>query len=119
MDNVYFKFKEHPGDFLRDTNFIALPNPKEDVEGFLVQFLRSYQTDDRVAYLDDLYKLLHNEFSTNEDRNNFATLIKFENSEEIKDEIYSLETELKNEAFENFFYLVQTKKILFINDGEK
>ena len=40
MNNIYFKYKDHPGDFLRNTDVIELPNPQDDLENFLVQFLK-------------------------------------------------------------------------------
>ena len=119
MNNVYFKFKKHPGDFLRNTDVIKLPNPQENLENFLVQFLRLYQSDERVAYLDDLYKLLDNDFFNEEDKNEIIQLSSCKTDQEIKNKIQLVESELKNEAFKNFYNLVQTKQIEFIENGEK
>jgi hypothetical protein len=119
MNNIYFKFKNHPGDFLRNTDVIELPNPQDDLENFLVQFLKHYQSDERVTYLDDLYKLLDNEFFNEEDKNKFIQLIAYKNDQEIKNKIQLVESELKNEAFKNFYNLIQTKQIEIIENGEK
>mgnify|MGYP006329666943 FL=1 len=43
-NNVYFRYKEHPGDLFRSTELIKLANPDEDLESFLIQFLNNYQT---------------------------------------------------------------------------
>lgn len=119
MNNIYFKFKDHPGDFLRNTDVNELPNPQDDLENFLVQFLRSYQSDERVTYLDDLYKLLDDELFNEEDKNKIIQISSFTTDQEIKNKIQLVESELKNEAFKNFYNLVQTKQIEFIENGEK
>ena len=119
MNNVYFKFKEHPKDFLRNTDIIELPNPHEDLEGFLVQFLKHYQSDERVTCLNDLYKLLGNEFFDEEDKNKFINFVSCKTDQEIKNKIQIIERKLKDEAFENFYNLVQTKQIEFIKNGKK
>lgn len=119
MNNIYFKFKDHPADFFRSTDVIELPNPQEDLESFLVQFLNNYQSDERVTYLDDLYKLLDNEFFNEEDKNKFIQLIAHKSDQEIKNKIQLVENELKNEAFKNFYNLVLTEQIKIIENGEK
>jgi hypothetical protein len=119
MNNIYFKFKNHPGDFLRNTDVNELPNPQNDLENFLVQFLRSYQSDERVTYLDDLYKLLDDEFFNEEDKNKIIQISSCKTEQEIKNKIQQVENELKNEAFNNFYNLVQTKQIEIIENGEK
>lgn len=119
MNKVYFKFKEHPGDFLRNTDSVELPNSQENMENFLVQFLTNYQSDEKVSYLDDLYKLLDNEFFNEEDKNKLIQLTNCKTDQEIKNKIQLVECELKNEAFGNFYNLVQTKQIEFIENGKK
>jgi hypothetical protein len=44
MNTIRFKYKEHPGDFFRNSDIISLPNPQDDLESFLVQFLKNYQS---------------------------------------------------------------------------
>ncbi len=119
MNNVCVKYKEHPGDFLRNTDTVILPNPKEDLESFFVQFLKHYQSDERVAYIDDLYKLLDDEFFNDEDKQKFIRTIGNKTEKEIKYEIQKTENELKNEAYSNFYKLVLTKQIEIIYNGEK
>lgn len=119
MNKVYFKYKEHPGDFFRNTDIAELPNPQYNLESFLVQFLKHYQSDERVTYIDDLHKFLDNDFFNEEDKNNFIKIIGNKTEQEIKDEIQHIEIELKNEAFENFYNLALTKQIEIIENGEK
>ncbi|HLW31644.1 MAG TPA: hypothetical protein VKX40_05240 [Aequorivita sp.] len=119
MKAVYFKFKEHPGDFFRNTDIIILPNPQLDLENFLIQFLRHYQSDERVAYLDDLYKLLNNDFYNEDNKNEFTKLIGNKTKTEIKEEIQLVENNLKNEAYTNFYTLILKQKIEIIKDGKE
>lgn len=116
MSNVQFKYKKHPQDLLRNTDVILLPNPKEDLESILVQFLKHYQSDERIAYIDDLYKYIDNDFSNEEDKLNFIKINGKKNEKEIKDEIQRIEIELKNEAYENFYNLVLTGQIEIIKN---
>ncbi len=119
MNTLSFKYKEHPGDFFRNTDITTLPNPQEDLESFLVQFLKKYQSDERVTYIDDLYKFLYDEFFNDEDKQEFIKRIGIKTEKEIKTEIQKIENELKNEAFSNFYNLVLTKQIEIIENGEK
>lgn len=117
MNSITFKFKEHPGDFLRGTDEVQLPNPDKNLEDFLVYFLNNYQSDDRIAYLDDLYKLIRNEFFNDIQKEEFVKMIGFTIEKEIKDEIYSVETILRKEAYKNFYNLILDNKIeLIVND---
>lgn len=109
MKPLHFRYKSHPGDLLRNTDIVPLPDPKENLEDFLVWFLTHYQSDDRIAYLDDLYKLLHNEFSNEEDRLKFVD--QRDDTIEIQDEIDLIEKDLEAEAYENFYHLLRTDRI--------
>ena len=73
MKNILFKFKKLPSDLLRGTSTLQLPDPEKDLDTFLVQFLPLYQTDNTVSYVNDLYKLLDDDFQDDDD------LIKFIN----------------------------------------
>ncbi len=119
MNKVYFKYTEHPGDFFRNTDVVILPNPQEDMENFLIQFLKNYQSDERVTYVDDLYKLLDDDFFNEEDKNNFVKIIGKKSELEIKTAIQHMEMELRNEAYKNFYNLVRTKQIQIIDNGKK
>ena len=119
MNSINFKYKAHPSDFLRNTGIIMLPNPEEDLESFLIQFLNHYQSDERVTFLDDLYKLIDDEFYSNEDKANFIKIIGNKSEQEIREEILEIENELKNEAYTNFYNLVLTQKIEILGNGEK
>lgn len=118
MDKTYFKYKEHPGDFFRNTNIVELPNPQDNLQDFLVQFLKSYQSDERIAHIDDLHKFLDNDFFHEEDRNNFMKIISNKTEQEIHNKIKNIEAQLKKEAYENFYSLVQSKQIEIIYNGE-
>ncbi|MCX8524919.1 hypothetical protein OF897_13450 [Chryseobacterium formosus] len=120
MKNVFFRFREHPGDLLRGTSTIQLPDPEKDLDTFLVQFLPLYQTDNTVAYLNDLYKLYYDDFQDEEDLLEFIKYIGGEKTkDELKSEIDNIEKELINEAYENFYRLILENKIEIITDGEK
>lgn len=119
MNTVYFKFNERPGDLFRSTNVTELPNPQKDLESFLIQFLPCYQTDDQVTYLDDLHKLLYDEFSE-EERKKFIDFIGSEKTkEEIILEIKKTEKELIDTAYQNFYSLILNQKIIIYSNGKK
>lgn len=119
MNTISFKYKQHPGDLLRNADLVQLPNPTENLEDFLVWFLNNYQSDDRVAYLDDLFKLLHNEFDDSTEEEKFIKMIGKKTEKEIEKEIKSVENVLKNEAYKNFYDLILNNKIELIIDGKK
>ncbi|MDR2839940.1 MAG: hypothetical protein LBV75_01545 [Paludibacter sp.] len=118
MKKVYFRYKEHPGDFYRDTSFIELPEPEKYLENFWIQFLYCYQNDDRVACLDDLYKWLHKEFSDKEQEKKFIEQFGNKTIEEIKTEINTIENELTEESYHNFYHLIFENKIEIIVKDE-
>lgn len=119
MKKLYFRYKSHPGDFFRNTDILELPNPNDNLEDFLIWFLSNYQSDNRIAYIDDLHKLMHNEFSHEEDKNEFINQVGIKTEKEIQEEISSVEKELKFEAYKNFYHLLLSNKIEIINDNEK
>ena len=119
MNTPRFKYKEHPGDFFRNTDIISLPNPQDDLESFLVQFLKNYQSDERVTYIDELFKLLDDDFINDEDKQAFIKTTGNKTEKEIEIEIKMIENELKNEAYSNFYNLVLTEQIEMFEHGEK
>ena len=119
MNKVYFKYNQYPGDFFRNTDIAELPDPQEDLEDFLVQFLPNYQSDERIAFLGDLYKLIDDDFFDEKDKIEFLKLIGTKSNSEIKAEIKILENDLKQSAFINFYYLIHQNKIEIINHGKK
>ena len=119
MNIISYKYEQHPGDFFRNTNVVQLPNPNDNPEEFLISFLKNYQSDNRVAYLDDLVKLLHNEFDNEIDKEAFVKIIGNKTEKEIKKELKSVENELKNEAYKNFYNLIINNKIKIIIDAKK
>lgn len=114
----YFRYLSHPGDLLRNTDIIPLPNPNEDLEEFLIWFLHGFQSDDRIAYMDDLYKLLQNEFTENSEKLKFIERVGEKTQKEAKDEIELIEEELKQESYRNFYHLVLDNKIEIIENND-
>lgn len=110
-----FRFYHHPGDFFRNADVQSMPNPEDDLESFLINFLHNYQSDDRIAYLDDLYKLCFNEFETEEQQSDFMLKNNIPDLEGAKAEISALENHLKQEAYANFYNLTLNKQIEVIN----
>jgi hypothetical protein len=119
MNKILFKYKKHPGDLLRNVEVNSLPNPDENLEEFLVWFLNSYQSDGKVTYYNDLFKLLHNEFFDDIEKEKFIKMIGDKNEKQIKEEIKSVENNLKEEAYKNFYNLILNNKIEIIIDGQK
>ncbi len=118
--NIFFRFKEYPADLLRGTLTQSLPDPDEDLEAFLLQFLPCYQSDDTVSFLDDLCKLHDDEFQDEEDKLNFVEYIGGEKTKrEIKKEIEEIEDDLKQRAYQNFYQLILEDKIEIVTNGEK
>lgn len=113
MQNIYFHYTNHLGDLFRNTDATPLPDPKEDLETFLISFLDKYQSDERVFLLNEYYKLLYHEFETEAEELAFK-------EEDILSDIQTVERieELGNllrmEAYQNFHNLVfNTKKTVY------
>jgi hypothetical protein len=111
MEKTFFRYRKHPGDFLRNTDLLELPNPDENLEDFLISFLDHYQSDSRIAYINDLDKLLYDEFTDELEISKFIEEIGEKSKLEIQEEIKQIETELKDEAFKNFYQLLLENKI--------
>jgi hypothetical protein len=111
MKKILFKYKEHPGDLFRNTDVIELPNPDNNLEDFLICFLDNYQSDKRIAHIDDLSKLVENEFLDENEKERFENFIGNKTQEELLSEIELIENELKAEAFRNFYNLLLSNKI--------
>lgn len=118
MSEINFKFNNHPGDFFRSCSIIQLPDPEKDTQNFLIQFLKNYQSDDRVAFIEDLYKLLDNDFYDEQERNKLIEFIGPKNDDEIMAVIKLKEKELINDAYKNFYHLIRTKQIQIIKNGK-
>ncbi|TDG35680.1 hypothetical protein EZJ43_11700 [Pedobacter changchengzhani] len=118
MKKIYFRYREHPGGFLRNTDITELPNIDNDLEDFLVWFLKNYQSDDRVTQLDDLYKLLDDEFTNENDKADFTESLGALSDREIVELIKIKEKELKDEAFQNFYSLILNDKIIITEHVE-
>lgn len=114
MRKTFFKYKTHPGDLLRDTSVVELPNPETDLQNFLLWFLPNYQSSDDIAYLDDLDKLLYDEFEEEEQKQTLLKHFKGNNKEKIKEEINLMELRLKGIAYKHFYELLLDDKIKII-----
>lgn len=110
----FFRFYQHPGGFFRNTEKHPIPDPEKDLESFLVNFLRDYQSDDRVAYLDDLYKFCFNEFESEEQQSAFMDQHDIHSLEAAQIEIQNVENRLKSEAYSNFYHLILKSQIEII-----
>lgn len=117
MREVFFKYNQHPGDLLRDESVTKLPDSSHNLEDFLVQFLPNYQSDDRVAFLNDLYKILETELGSAEEEFIAMGIEGYSSDKEVKEEILIIENELKQEAYKNFYHLVFSHKIEIIDNG--
>ena len=119
MKTTLFRYRNHPGDLLRNTDTIKLPNPEEELEDFLIHFLSHFQSDSRVTYVDDLFKLLYDDFFNETEKLKFLKIIGNKTEKEIKEEINSVQNELKKEAYKNFYNLILNNKIELITNGKK
>ncbi len=119
MKKILFRYNAHPGDLLRNTDVVELPNPNDNLEDFLIWFLHNYQSDNRITYIDDLNKLLQNEFSIEEDRADLIEQIGTKTDKEIQEEIHFVEKSLKAEAYQNFYHLLLSNKIEILSNNEK
>lgn len=119
MKEILFRYRKHPGDLLRNADVIKLPNPEKELDEFLLQFLARYQSDDRIAYVNDLCKLLDNDFLEDSEKEELINMIGKKTEIELKDEIDSVEEELINEAYKNFYHLILDDKIEIILNDQK
>lgn len=115
---VYFRFREHPEDLFRSTDIIKLPDPDKDQDTFLVQFLPNYQSDQTIAYINDLYKLKHNKVSDEDDKDNILETVGGKILEQVDEEIKSVTQELYNQALRNFYDLVLENRIEIKNEEQ-
>lgn len=111
MHKTRYRFRNHPGDLFRNDEYQKLPDPQTEKEDFLIAFLSNYQSDDRVAYLDDLYKCLYDEFTGESEELEFANTANMKDKNIVLTEIKQLETILINEAYWNFYELIKLCKI--------
>jgi hypothetical protein len=119
MSKVYFKYKSHPGDLLRNSEINELPDPDNNLEDFLIWFLDHYQSDSRISYIDDLSKLVDDEFMDANDQVKFEKKVGNKSKSEMMEDIKLLENELKAEAYKNFYRLLLSNKIEILADYEK
>lgn len=111
MPKIYFRFKAHPGDLLRNAEEHELPDPDADLEAFLVWFLNDYQRDSRLAYIDDLAKRLDGGFNDGFEMAHLGLRVEKASKLELELEIAAIEKTLKAEAYSNFYRLLLEHKI--------
>lgn len=115
-EKVSFRYVEHPGDLFRNTDVMELPNPKLDLESFLVQFLPHYQSDLRIAQLNDLLKLLEDDFSDESAKQRQIEVYGVVAEKEISSKVKLLEEELTIEAYKNFYHQLQSKQLEIVSN---
>lgn len=116
MKQTYFKFNNHPGDLFRNQELVLLPNYEDDLERFWVSFLDNYQSDYRIASIDDLSKLINDELENDNQRAKLFSQFEIASIDDAKRKLAIIEDCLKREAFENFYKLVAENKIQIVND---
>jgi hypothetical protein len=111
MSKMFFRYKIHPGDLLRNSDYMELPNPYKNLEDFLIWFLDNYQSDKRIARIDDLSRIADDEFIEEYEKSNINAFDFDKSKAELLAEIKLIENELKAEAFKNFYHLLLSQKI--------
>jgi hypothetical protein len=93
---------------------MELPNPDKNLELFLIWFLDNYQSDKRIAHIDDISKIINDEFIDLDEKSNLKPIRVDKSKEELLIEITLVENELKAEAYKNFYHLLLSQKIEII-----
>ncbi|MBX3244578.1 MAG: hypothetical protein KF685_09005 [Acidobacteria bacterium] len=108
---MYFQFRSHPGDLLRNTDVIKLPDPISEQETFWVWFHPCYQNSDDIFLLNRLYKVNEKEVDSEEERREFEKDFGILTEATIADEIKKLEAKITVDAFQNFYHLIHSGQI--------
>ena len=119
QNQIYFHYKEHPGDFLRDDSIQELPDPYSQKQDFWVWFLPNYQNDETVSVLNDLYKIHDDCFSDENEKAEFILRNEIKNNKELDDKINQIEECLSFESYKNFYQLIRSGKLEIFENGEK
>jgi hypothetical protein len=110
-----FKFKQHPGDLMRDASIKPIPDPIKEQEDFWLWFHPCYQSSQDIADLDDLYKLLHDECDDDDLlENEFYEPYTALSKPELQKVIDEYEMGITADCFENFYQLVASGMIEII-----
>lgn len=107
--HLYFKYNYPPSDVI-DEEVHLLPNPQQDIEGFLGWFLKDYQSDERVTHLKDLYNKLQSKKSNSKVEKQSLNL-----KVQVEKEITILEDDLRLEACENFYKLLMKNTVEIVS----
>ena len=118
-DTIFFRYKVHPGDLLRNNSVQKLPDPISEQEDFWVWFLPNYQNDETISYLNDLYKIKGDCFQNEQEKRDFETIYGKINQFELDNKIQDIEQQLTFESFRNFYSLVLNGKLDIIINHEK
>lgn len=113
---MYFRFKKHPSDLLRDTSIQPLPDPVREQETFWVWFHPCFQISDDVSELNDLYKILHDEEFDEDFKadNPWYDYYSSMSKEEIISAIAEYEQAITHQSLENFYRLVRNGEVEII-----
>lgn len=108
-----YQYPSHPGDFFRDASPHEVPNPDVDLEAFLVAFLDCYQSDEKIALLNDLYKLQNYEFESEVEEQKFKDSLLPEHLANLEQTIQHLESKLRIEAEMNYTTMIDDGYVSF------
>ncbi|HLS29559.1 MAG TPA: hypothetical protein VK021_01740 [Flavobacteriaceae bacterium] len=109
--HLYFKYNNPPSNFI-DKEIHLLPNPQQDIQGFLGWFLKDYQSDERVEHLRELYKLKGEKSDSKAEKQSSTT------KNQVEEEIMTLEDDLRLEACENFYKLLMENTVEIVSQDE-
>ena len=112
---ILFRFKEHPGDLLRNTSISLLPEMGS--EDFVISFYPCYQNSQDVANLNDLYKIWYDELSDEDDHNIFINEFRNNTKEDINRLIHEYEFKINHDCCQHFYHLVRTGTIEIIDNS--
>lgn len=109
MLKLSFKYKIYSGGLFRDNSIQVLPDFKTQKQEFWIWFHPNYQSDEKIAYLNDLYKWYDDELELPE-------IIQFGhmNKEELSIEIERIEQKLDFESLLYFYELIKSGEIEII-----
>lgn len=112
---ILFRFKEHPGDLLRNTSISHLPEMASD--DFVISFHPCYQNSQDIANLNDLYKIWYDELSDEDDDNIFINEFRDKTKEDINRIIHEYECKINHYCCQHFYHLVRTGTIEIIDNS--
>lgn len=119
QNKILFQYKEHPGDFYRDSSIQELPDPYLQQQDFWVWFLPKYQNDETVSLLNDLYKIQDGCFWDENEKAEFMSRNEINNNTELDEKIDQIEEYLTFKSYKNFYQLIRDGKLEIFKNGKK